>query len=380
MVSCVHGSAWGNMRKSHIMEAHVRWLIKPHVTAEGVQGSTRTALCMFLSQTTCRKRTFLIVVILRDGGGASYDHSGCTSYLATRRSFWGHRFEPVALRRCQGTEPDDRVAGGQSSSSSLLPRPHRHLLPEGRPPSVGPSPQALKHENSGSSVLRDDEDEEDVKESQAEAVAKRCGHSKPPNNRPFMMPLQCNDDPALPSTPPPPPCTSLHSCTGMWSNKLPAPLLLPAAATTIATTATTSPVLPPSQPKPLFPQIKKTKKARNYRGGVGREGGRTLQTEHKERIHGLSHTLPEKKEGDPFKCGAAALIHWVKMGEGGVTEEPQETGSCDTVVCAAMERPITAVTWQALFKAPVLPHRAAIHRLYSQPHTPMLNHWTSKLV
>lgn len=27
-------------------------------------------------------------------------------------------------------------------------------------------------------------------------------------------------------------------------------------------------------------------------------------------------------------------------------EEPQETSSCDTVVCAAMERPITAVTWQ----------------------------------
>lgn len=27
-------------------------------------------------------------------------------------------------------------------------------------------------------------------------------------------------------------------------------------------------------------------------------------------------------------------------------QEPQETGSCDPAVCAAMERPITAVTWQ----------------------------------
>lgn len=36
--------------------------------------------------------------------------------------------------------------------------------------------------------------------------------------------------------------------------------------------------------------------------------------EHKERIHAQSHTLPEKKEGHPFKCGAAALIYWVKMG------------------------------------------------------------------
>lgn len=39
-----------------------------------------------------------------------------------------------------------------------------------------------------------------------------------------------------------------------------------------------------------------------------------MQTEHKERIHARSHTLPEKKEGYPFKCGAAALIYWVKMG------------------------------------------------------------------
>lgn len=55
----------------------------------------------------------------------------------------------------------------------------------------------------------------------------------------------------------PPPCTSLHSCTGMWSNKLPTPLLLlllPATTTTISTTAITSPALPPSQPKPLFPK------------------------------------------------------------------------------------------------------------------------------
>lgn len=40
----------------------------------------------------------------------------------------------------------------------------------------------------------------------------------------------------------------------------------------------------------------------------------TLQTEHKERIHARSHTLPEKKEGHTFKCRAAALIYWVKMG------------------------------------------------------------------
>lgn len=43
--------------------------------------------------------------------------------------------------------------------------------------------------------------------------------------------------------------------------------------------------------------------------------GGTLQTEHKERIHAQSYTLPEKKEGHAFKCRAAALIYWVKMGK-----------------------------------------------------------------
>ncbi|XP_027139261.1 sulfated surface glycoprotein 185-like [Larimichthys crocea] len=98
----------------------------------------------------------------------------------------------------------------------------------------------------------------------AEVVAKRCGHSKPANNRPFMMP--CNAMMILLCPPPlPPPCTSLHSCTGMWSNKLPAPLRLlpssqppppPPPPPPSLPPHTTSPVLPPSQPKPLSPQIK----------------------------------------------------------------------------------------------------------------------------
>lgn len=144
--------------------------------------------------------------------------------------------------------------------------------------------------------------------SEAEVVAKRCGHSKPPNNRPFMMP--CNAMMILLCPPPP----TLHQPPQLHRNVVQqvtrSPSSLPPA--TIATT--TSPVMPPSQPKPLFSQIKKTEKARNYRGGE------TLQTEHKERIHARSHTLLEKKEGDPFKCGAAALIYWVKMGKKEVTK------------------------------------------------------------
>lgn len=64
--------------------------------------------------------------------------------------------------------------------------------------------------------------------------------------------LQCNDDPALPSTPQPAPASTAAQECGPTS--YPLPPLFPAAATTIATTATTSPVLPPSQPKPLSPK------------------------------------------------------------------------------------------------------------------------------
>lgn len=130
------------------------------------------------------------------------------------------------------------------------------------------------------------------------------------------------------SRPPrPPACTSLHSCTGMWSNKIPQPSTARppththhslSATTTIMTTAATSPALLPSfaTEGPLSP-IKENgegKKLLRWGGGGGGGWSVTLQTEHKERIHARSHTLPEKKEGHTFKCRAAALIYWVKMG------------------------------------------------------------------
>lgn len=53
--------------------------------------------------------------------------------------------------------------------------------------------------------------------------------------------------------------------------------------------------------------------------GPGVEGRLCGSAAHKGRIHPRSCTLPEKerekKEGDPFKCGAAALIYWAKVGE-----------------------------------------------------------------
>lgn len=107
----------------------------------------------------------------------------------------------------------------------------------------------------------------------------------------------------------PPACTSLHSCTGMWSNKLPAPSPLPCRRhhhryhrhhlTSAAAIATEAPLS----------QIKETEKARNYRGGK-------LCRRSTKRGFMLAHIHSQrKKEGHPFKCGAAALIYWVKMGE-----------------------------------------------------------------
>ncbi|TNN83590.1 hypothetical protein EYF80_006108 [Liparis tanakae] len=85
--------------------------------------------------------------------------------------------------------------------------------------------------------------------------AKRCGHSKPPNNRPFMV--SCNAMMILLCPPPlhhhpPPPTPTLHQPPQLHRN-----VVQQVTRSVATTTTTTSPVLPPLQPKPLFSQIKK---------------------------------------------------------------------------------------------------------------------------
>lgn len=79
--------------------------------------------------------------------------------------------------------------------------------------------------------------------SRSAGIKKRCGRSRPANNRPFMMP--CNAM-MIPLPPHPPACTSLHSCTGMSSNKI------PQRSATAAPSPYHTP-LPPSLPSPSPP-------------------------------------------------------------------------------------------------------------------------------
>lgn len=144
--------------------------------------------------------------------------------------------------------------------------------------------------------------------SQAEVVAKRCGHSKPANKRLFMMP--CTAMMILLCPPPP----TLHQPPQLHRNVV--------QQVTRAPLSSLPPSLPPPPPhqcchhrnrSPSFPN-KKMKKGRNYRRGK-------LCRQSTKRGFMVGHIHSQKKgDGDPFKCGAAALIHWVKMGEEGVTE------------------------------------------------------------
>nr|XP_019939476.1 PREDICTED: ATP-sensitive inward rectifier potassium channel 12-like [Paralichthys olivaceus] len=208
----------GNMRKSHIVEAHVRaQLIKPKVTAEGeylpleqtdidvgyddgldrlflvsplvvVHEINKNSPLYDMSCTDLQKEDFEIVVILEGMVEATaMTTQARTSYLA-KEILWGHRFEPVVFEKgdryhvdysrfhktyevpstphCSARELSQMTGrGGQSSSSSssysrspspFAPRASRQLL--------GPhSPSAFCYENEVALCCGDDEDEENIK-------------------------------------------------------------------------------------------------------------------------------------------------------------------------------------------------------------------------
>ncbi|TKS68073.1 ATP-sensitive inward rectifier potassium channel 12 [Collichthys lucidus] len=209
----------GNMRKSHIVEAHVRaQLIKPHVTAEGeylpleqtdidvgyddgldrlflvsplvvVHEINKNSPLYNVSRSDLQKADFEIVVILEGMVEATAMTTQARSSYLAKEIMWGHRFEPVVFEKsdryhvdysrfhktyevpstphCSARELSQMASrGGQSSSSSstysrspspFAPRAARHLL--------GPhSPSAFCYENEVALCCGDDEDEEDVKE------------------------------------------------------------------------------------------------------------------------------------------------------------------------------------------------------------------------
>lgn len=202
----------GNMRKSHIVEAHVRaQLIKPHVTAEGEylpleqtdidvgydSGLDRLFLVSplvvvheinehsplyDLSRADLQREDFEIVVILEGMVEATAMTTQARSSYLAKEILWGHRFEPVVFEKgaryhvdyssfhktyevpstpnCSARELSQVMScGGQSSSSSssysrspspFAPRSARHLL-------SSRSPSAFCYENEVALCCGDDE-------------------------------------------------------------------------------------------------------------------------------------------------------------------------------------------------------------------------------
>ncbi|XP_034044691.1 inward rectifier potassium channel 4-like [Thalassophryne amazonica] len=209
----------GNMRKSHIVEAHVRaQLIRPHVTKEGeylpleqtdidvgyddgldrlflvsplvvVHEINENSPLYDLSRTDLQKQDFEIVVILEGMVEATAMTTQARSSYLAREILWGHRFEPVVFERadryhvdysrfhktyevlstphCSARELSQMISHGRQSSSSsstysrssspFAPRAPHHLL-------GSHSPSAFCYENEVALCCVDDELEEDAKE------------------------------------------------------------------------------------------------------------------------------------------------------------------------------------------------------------------------
>lgn len=209
----------GNMRKSHIVEAHVRaQLIKPHVTAEGeylpleqtdidvgyddgldrlflvsplvvVHEINKNSPLYDLSRADLQKEDFEIVVILEGMVEATAMTTQARSSYLAKEILWGHRFEPVVFEKgdryhvdysrfhktyqvpstphCSARELGQMTGcSGQSSSSSsnysqspspFAPRAARHLM-------GSHSPSAFCYENEVALCCGDDEDQENAKD------------------------------------------------------------------------------------------------------------------------------------------------------------------------------------------------------------------------
>lgn len=207
----------GNMRKSHIVEAHVRaQLIRPHVTEEGeylpleqtdidvgydegldrlflvsplvvVHQINKSSPLYSLSRADLQKQDFEIVVILEGMVEATAMTTQARSSYLAREILWGHRFEPVVLEKgdryqvdysrfhktyevpstphCSARELSRRKGHGSqsSSSSSSCSRTHSPFAPKAARRLLGThSPSAFCYENEVALCSGDDDD--DVKE------------------------------------------------------------------------------------------------------------------------------------------------------------------------------------------------------------------------
>uniref|UniRef100_A0A3B4H936 Inward rectifier potassium channel 4-like n=1 Tax=Pundamilia nyererei TaxID=303518 RepID=A0A3B4H936_9CICH len=186
----------GNMRKSHIVEAHVRaQLIKPYVTAEGeylpleqtdidvgyddgldrlflvsplvvVHEINKNSPLYNLNRNDLQKEDFEIVVILEGMVEATAMTTQARSSYLAKEILWGHRFEPVVFEKGDRYHvdysrfhktyevPSTPIC---SSPSPFAPRASHRLL-------GSHSPSAFCYENEVALCCGDDEDEKDPKE------------------------------------------------------------------------------------------------------------------------------------------------------------------------------------------------------------------------
>ncbi|XP_028444861.1 ATP-sensitive inward rectifier potassium channel 12 [Perca flavescens] len=182
----------GNMRKSHIVEAHVRaQLIKSHVTAEGeylpleqtdidvgyddgldrlflvsplvvVHEINKNSPLYDLSCSDLLKEDFEIVVILEGMVEATAMTTQARSSYLAKEILWGYRFEPVVFEKGNRYHVD-YSRFHKSYEVPSTPRCSARELSQNH--LLGPhSPSAFCYENEVALCCGDDEDEENMTE------------------------------------------------------------------------------------------------------------------------------------------------------------------------------------------------------------------------
>uniref|UniRef100_A0A672GVA9 Potassium inwardly rectifying channel subfamily J member 4 n=1 Tax=Salarias fasciatus TaxID=181472 RepID=A0A672GVA9_SALFA len=195
----------GNMRKSHIVEAHVRaQLIKPHMTVEGeylpleqtdidvgyddgldrlflvsplvvVHEINKNSPLYNLSRADLQKEDFEIVVILEGMVEATAMTTQARSSYLAKEILWGHRFEPVVF------EKGDRYHVDYSRFHKTYEVPSTPLCSAReltRRLLGSHSPSAFCYENEVALCCGDDEDEGDAKEEVANVNARSDREAK----------------------------------------------------------------------------------------------------------------------------------------------------------------------------------------------------------
>uniref|UniRef100_A0A672F4W5 ATP-sensitive inward rectifier potassium channel 14 n=1 Tax=Salarias fasciatus TaxID=181472 RepID=A0A672F4W5_SALFA len=208
----------GNMRKSHIVEAHVRaQLIKPHMTVEGeylpleqtdidvgyddgldrlflvsplvvVHEINKNSPLYNLSRADLQKEDFEIVVILEGMVEATAMTTQARSSYLAKEILWGHRFEPVVF------EKGDRYHVDYSRFHKTYEVPSTPLCSAreltARRLLGSHSPSAFCYENEVALCCGDDEDEGDAKEEVANVNARTLHNTKyNPSHHPPVCPL-----------------------------------------------------------------------------------------------------------------------------------------------------------------------------------------------